>query len=118
MWLQNHQSLLKEHLRQATSEKARLEEFAAQLKDQNGRLQYELADIIQVVAVRDDTIRILEEQLARLEAKHSLTLDEVHSLKHKLNTSDVELRHLRDLVTKVMLILKKLLCIAANSKTV
>lgn len=92
---------MKDHLRHATSEKVKLEEAVAQLKDQVERLQYELADTSQHITARDDKIIILQDELSRVGEQYSSALEDVHTLKYKLSLQEVELKYLRDVIKKV-----------------
>lgn len=96
--LQGHQVLIKDHLKQATEEKARLEETAAKLLEQTERLQYDLADANQNIVARDDKIIILQDELCRLNMKYSASLDEMNSLKQRLTSTEIELQHVQELL--------------------
>uniref|UniRef100_A0A1B6DCW6 Uncharacterized protein n=1 Tax=Clastoptera arizonana TaxID=38151 RepID=A0A1B6DCW6_9HEMI len=98
--LRTHQKLLKDHLKTATSDKVKLEETVAQLRDQVDRLQYELADTSQHIVARDDKVTILQDELVRLGEKYSTALEDVHTLNYKLSLQEVELKYLRNVVKK------------------
>lgn len=90
--------MIKDHLKQATEEKARLEETAAKLLEQTERLQYDLADANQNIVARDDKIIILQDELTRLNMKYSASLDEMNSLKQRLTSTEIELQHVQELL--------------------
>lgn len=99
-YIQGHQSFLKDNLKQATEEKAHLEEMTEKLKEQTERLQYDLADANQSLVSRDDRLIILQEELSQLNVKYSTTLVELNSLKQRLTNAEIELKYLRE-ITRV-----------------
>ncbi|XP_073969222.1 uncharacterized protein isoform X3 [Rhodnius prolixus] len=92
-----HRGKLQAHLREATLEKGKLEETAANLLDKAERLQYELEDSRQAEAARDDTISILQTQLTRLECRYAKAQEELCTLRQRASNAEHELQHLREL---------------------
>ncbi|KAK6641592.1 hypothetical protein RUM44_013307 [Polyplax serrata] len=98
--LKDQQEWLKSHLKTATTEKNRLEEITAHLMEKAERLQYELADAREATKSRDEVIKLLQEQLARMEVAYTKSLEESVQSKLQLSSHEQEILHLKEICYK------------------
>lgn len=77
--------------------RARLEQVAAALEEQNRRLQYELADALHTARTQRDVSTELTRQLAKVQKGHAAALEDKLELQLRLRQADAELEYVRQL---------------------
>jgi hypothetical protein len=77
--------------------RARLEQTAAALEEQNRRLQYELADALHTARTQRDVSTELTRQLAKVQKNHAAALEDKLELQLRLRQADAELEYVRQM---------------------
>ncbi|CAB3369293.1 Hypothetical predicted protein [Cloeon dipterum] len=88
---------LKRRLRAVVADRARVEQVAAALEEQNRRLQYELADALHAARTQRDVSAELSRQMAKAQKGHALALEEKLELQIRLRQADAELEYVRQM---------------------
>ncbi|XP_059485135.1 ankyrin repeat domain-containing protein 20B-like [Neocloeon triangulifer] len=88
---------LKRRLRAVVADRARVEQMAAALEEQNRRLQYELADALHAARTQRDVATELTRQLSKTQKGHAAALEDKLELQIRLRQADAELEYIRQL---------------------